>query len=130
MPPHPTPNFVVPDVSVVPEAVTLDLDTESEGDVTEIQQQMDAEKKRLEDDVKTWIVELREKRWKERADQKRQRELDREKREEETWKEMEWKKKEDLKCLRKTIQDWQENKQVCWVDIDEVSSALFSMIRN
>jgi len=69
---------------------------------------MDAEKKRLEDDVKAWIVKLREKKWKEKADQKRQEELDRERKEEETQKEVEWKKKEDLKHLRKTIQDCQE----------------------
>ena len=78
MPPHPTPIFA-------------DSDAKSEGDVAVIQQQMDAEKKRLEDDVNAWIVELRENKWKEKADQKRQEELDRERREEETWKEAEWK---------------------------------------
>ena len=68
MPPHPTPIFAAPNASVVPEVVPLDSDTESEGDVREIQWQMDSKKKRLKDDVKAWIVELREKKWKEKAD--------------------------------------------------------------
>jgi len=91
---------------------------------------MDAKKKRLEDDAKAQIVELREKKQKEKANWKRQEELVRGRRGEETQKEVEWKKKEDFKCLRKMIQDWQEYQQVHWVDIDRVSSALFSMIQN
>ena len=105
MPPHPTPIFTAPNASVVLEVVLSDLDTESEGDVMEIQQQMDAEKKRLEDDVKAWIVELREKKWKEKAYWKRQEVFDRERKEEETQKEAERQKKADLKHLRKMIQD-------------------------
>ena len=92
MPPHPIPIFAAPDASIVPEAVPLDSDTESEGDVMEIQQQMDAKKKRPENEAKAQIVKLREKKQKEKADQKRQEELDRERKEEETWKEAEWKK--------------------------------------
>jgi len=53
-------------------------DTESEGDVAEIQQQMNAKKKRLKDDAKAQIVKLREKKQKEKANRKRQEELDRE----------------------------------------------------
>src|SRR5882724_5464604 len=117
MPPCPTPIFMAPYSSIVPEAVPSDSDIESEGDVTEIQQQMDAKKKRLEDNMKAWIVELREKKWKEKANQKIQEELDRERREEETWKEVEWKKKEDLKHLRKTIKDQQDCKQAHWVEL-------------
>jgi len=130
MPPHPTPIFVAHNASIVPETVPSDSDTELEGDVAEIQQQMDAEKKRLEDDAKAQIVELREKKWKEKAHRKRQEKLDRERRDEETQKEAEWKKKEDVKCLRKMIQDRQDCKQAHWVDFDWVSSALFSMIQN
>ena len=95
MPPCPPPIFTAPNASIVPEAVPSDLDTESEGDVAEIQQQMDAEKKRLKDEVKACIVELREKKQKEKANQKRQEELDRERKEEEDQKEVEWKRKED-----------------------------------
>ena len=95
MPPHPIPVFTAPDAPVVPDAVPLDLDTESEGDVMEIQWQMDAKKKRLEVDMKAWIFELREKKWKEKANWKRQEELDRETWEEEAWKELDGKKQED-----------------------------------
>jgi len=37
MPPHPTPIFMAPNASIVPEAVPSELDAESEGDVMEIQ---------------------------------------------------------------------------------------------
>ena len=84
---------------------------------------MDAKKKRLEDDVKNQIVELREKKWKEKADQKRQEELDRERWEEEVQKEADQKKQEDLKHLKKRM-------QAHWVDIDRVSSVLSSMVQN
>jgi len=56
---------------------------------------MDAKKKRLEVDMKAWIFELREKKWKEKANWKRQEELDRETWEEEAWKELDGKKQED-----------------------------------
>ena len=59
MPPSPTPIFTAPDAPVVPEAVPSDSDTESGGDVMEIQQQMDAERKRLEDAIKAQIEDLR-----------------------------------------------------------------------
>jgi len=66
---------------------------------------------------------LREKKWKEKADQKRQEELDREKWEEGVWKEVDQKKWEGLKFLKKTVNSWKENKQAHWVDIDRVSCA-------
>ena len=71
MPPCPTPIFVAPDAPIVPEAVPLESYTELEGDVMEIQQQMDAERKRLKDAAKTRIEELREKKQKEKADWKK-----------------------------------------------------------
>ena len=83
IPPHPTPIFTAPNAPIVPEAVPLQLDTKSEDDVTEIQQQMDAKKKRLEDAMKARIGESREKKLKEKANWKKQEELERKKREEE-----------------------------------------------
>ena len=130
MPPHPIPVFTAPDAPVVPDAVPLDLDTESEGDVMEIQQKMDAKRKRLKDAMKAQFDELREKKQKEKVDWKRQEELDRERQEEEVWKEVDWKKQEDLKHLKKTIKSQWEGKQVHWVDINGVSSILYSMIQN
>ena len=50
---------------------------------------MDSEKKRLKEDAKAWIVKLRGKKQKEKANWKRQEELDRERKEEETRKEAE-----------------------------------------
>ena len=94
MPPHPTPIFAAPNapIPIVPEAIPLELNSKLEDDVMEIQRQMDAEKKRLEDAVKAKIGELRDKKWKEKANQKKQEELDRQKQEEEIWKEVDWKK--------------------------------------
>ena len=66
MPPCTTPIFVAPDAPIVPEAVPLESYTELKGDVMEIQWQMNAERKRLKDAVKTRIEELREKKQKER----------------------------------------------------------------
>ena len=129
MPPHPTRVFVAPDAPIVLEAVPSDFDTESESNVMEIHQQMDA-KKKLKENVKACIVELREKKQQEKTNQKMQEELGRERWEEEAQKQVDQKKQEDLKCLRKMIKSWWENKQAHWVDIDGVSSALCSMIQN
>ena len=84
MPPFPTPIFMAPNapIPVVLEAILLELDTKSEDNVMEIQQQIDAKKKRLEDAVKAKIGEFRDKKWKEKADQKKQEELDRKNQEE------------------------------------------------
>jgi len=105
MPPCATPIFAAPDVPIVMKAVPLDLDTELEGDVMEIQQQLDVERKRLEDDAKAQIIELREKKQKEKADQKKQ---------------------EYLKHLRKMIKSQWEGKQACYVDINRVSFHIMS----
>src|SRR5882724_7493332 len=83
---------------------------------------MDAKKKRLEDATKDRIEELREKKWKEKANWKRQEELDRERWDEEVWKEVDQKKQEHLKHLKKPLKTWQEGKQTHSVVIDGVSS--------
>jgi len=116
MPPHPTPIFAAPNapIPVITEAIPPESNTKLEDDVVEIQQQMDAKKKRLEDTMKAKIGELRDKNRKETADWKKQEELDRKKWEEEVWKEVDWKKQEELEHLKKTLKSQKEDKWTHW----------------
>ena len=81
---------------------------------------MDSKKKRLKDAMMAKFGELRDKKWKEKADWKKQEELDR-KKWEEIWKEADQKKQEDLDHLKKAHRSQKEDKQVHWVAIDRVS---------
>ena len=84
MPPHPTPTFSANNtpIPIISEAIPPELGSKLVDNIVEIQRQMDAKKKRLEDATKSNIGELRDKKWKEKADKKKQEELDRKKQEE------------------------------------------------